>query len=136
MIKYLLALALLLPLAAEATCTWTISSNIATGTCTTGAETGTPPTANEGLPLVDWRSYTGISVYAETAGTMTASTLAAYAKNPATGSWIRVPDLDLTVQALAKQGWFGLSVPSPAGRILWLPVGTGVATTIYIIGST
>ena len=133
MIKYLLALTLLLPGLARASCTWAYSSNVAVGTCSTGTETVLA--ANDGLKLVDWRSVTGITVFAETAGTMTASTLACYAYNPATSSWIRVPDLDLTVQALAKQGWFGLSVPSPLGRVAWLPNGTGLATTIYIYGS-
>lgn len=127
------ALLALAALPAAASCTWTYSGHTAVGTCTTGTESTLA--ASDGLPLVDWRAFSGVSVYAETAGTMTASVLQAWAQNPVTGAWMRVPDLDLTVQALAKQGWFGLSVPSPTGRIAWLPSGTGLATTIYIIGS-
>ena len=134
MIKYIALLALLLPRLALATCTTTDGGSVVTVTCTTGTESTLTASSIEGLKLnTIFSSNRGLAVHAETAGTMTAGgTLQAYVQNPATGNWNRVPDLDLTVQALARQAWFGLAVVNQMGRIIWLPSGTGLATTIYI----
>lgn len=127
-----------LSLPAYASCTHTFNGPTAVITCSTGTESTLTQSSVEGLPL-DGAFFSkapgGIVVHAETAGTMTASTLACYVQNSQTGQWNRNPDLDLTVQALARQAWLGLAVPAHSGRIVWLPNGTGVATTIYITPS-
>lgn len=138
MIKIFTALlCALLALPAWATCsTDSTASTHATVTCTTGTESAPSQSSTDGLRLEQFRPVVGITVHAETAGTMTAGgVLQAYAQNPVTGQWNRSPDLDLTVQALARQAWVGLSVPAARGRIVWYPSGTGLATTIYIIAA-
>ena len=135
MIKYIALLACLaLPRLAHATCTTTDGGSVVTVACTTGTESTLTAGSSEGLKLnTIFSSSRGLTVHAETAGTMTAGgSLQAYVQNPATGNWNRVPDLDLAVQALARQAWFGLAVVNQMGRIIWLPNGTGLATTIYI----
>jgi hypothetical protein len=135
MIKYLFAALLaVLALPAAATCTHADGGTYTTITCTTGTESTLTASSAEGLKLNTLFSRTmGLSVHAETAGTMTAGgVLQAYVQNPVTGNWNRVPDLDLTVQALARQSFVGLAIVNQMGRIAWLPSGTGLATTIYI----
>jgi hypothetical protein len=132
----IIALLLSLPAYAFATCTTANDGPVTTVTCTTGTESTLTASSNEGHKLntiFSGQRQPGLTVHAETAGTMTAGgTLQAYVQNPATGNWNRVIDLDLTVAALARQAWFGLTVANQMGRIIWLPNGTGLATTIYI----
>jgi len=134
--KYLIAVllaVLLLPAAAWASCTTTDGGSVVTVTCSTGTESTLTAGSVEGLKLAGMRAVAGVSVHAETAGTMTAGgTLQAYVQNPATGNWNRVIDLDLTVAALARQSFLGLTIVNPMGRVIWLPNGTGLATTIYL----
>lgn len=134
MIRYVLAFLLLLPSAAFATCTHTDNGSYVSIVCTSGTESTLTASSAEGLKLnALFSKIAGLSVHAETAGTMTAGgTLQAYVQNPATGNWNRAPDLDLTVQALARQSFVGLQIVNQMGRIAWLPSGTGLATTIYI----
>jgi hypothetical protein len=137
-----LAVALLLSLFAlhaSAATTWSNGAWLFGGpgstviaTCSTGTESA-PTLATQGISLAN---LAGFVVHAETAGTMTAGgLLKAYLYNAETGSWISAPDLDLTVQALAKQSFSGFTVTAPAGRIAYVPSGVGVAVTIYIVGT-
>ena len=140
MTRLLLCLALLLPAAARAACTFTEgAAKSSVATCTTGTEAAAPSGAEDGLGLEGWffgKPTTGIAVFAETAGTMTAGgTLQAWLLNPATSVWQRAPDLDLTTQALANQGWIGLKIVASRGRVAFKPSGTGLATTIYLVPS-
>lgn len=125
----------LIALQAEATTTWSngSSARVSIATCSTGTESA-PTLATQGLELAN---VSGFSVHAETAGTMTAGgLLLAYVYNPeGSGSWNRAPDMDLTVQALAKQSFTGFQVTSYAGRIAYVPSGVGVAVTVYIVGT-
>lgn len=125
----------LFALQAQATTTWSngSSARVAIATCTTGTESA-PTLATQGLELAN---VSGFAVHAETAGTMTAGgVLQAYLYNPeGSGSWNRAPDLDLTVQALAKQSFAGFQVTSYAGRIAYVPSGVGLAVTVYIVGT-
>jgi hypothetical protein len=135
-----LLVALSLPLAAEAACTHATSGGTTTITCTTGTEsTLTQSSTTEGLSLDSTffgKAVYGIAVHAETAGTMTAGgTLQAWLQNPSTGQWNRAPDLDLTVQALARQSWLGLRTVAPRGRLAYLPNGVGLAVTVYLVSS-
>jgi hypothetical protein len=141
MIRYLsAALALLvLPLWAEASCTHASAGPNVVITCTTGTESTLTQSSTEGLGLGSaffGKATTGLAVHVETAGTMTAGgVLRAWLQNPLTGQWNRAPDLDVPVQALARQGFLGLSVVSAKGRIAFLPDGVGLAAVIYIIPS-
>lgn len=124
----------LFALQAQATTTWSngSSARVSIATCTTGTESA-PTLATQGLELAN---VSGFSVVAETAGTMTAGgVLQAYLYNPESSSWSRSPDLDLVVQALAKQAFSGFQVTSYAGRLAYVPSGVGVAVTIYIVGT-
>lgn len=127
------AVALLLSLPAYATITWTSADNglVSIASCTSTTESA-PTLVTEGLSLAGVK---GIVVVIETAGTLTAGgVLQAYIWNDSAGtpSWVRVPDHDLTVQALAKQAFSGFAVTSPRGRIAFIPSGVGLASTIYI----
>jgi hypothetical protein len=124
-------------LQASATTTWSTGSSarVSVATCSTGSESA-PTLATHGLALGQVSSFT---VVAETAGTMTAGgVLQAYYYNPESASWVRAPDMDLIVQALAKQAFPGFQVTSNVGRgerIAFIPSGVGVAVTVYIVGS-
>ncbi|MDF1565804.1 MAG: hypothetical protein P1V51_22405 [Deltaproteobacteria bacterium] len=107
--------------------------------CTTGSETGTPPTTDpettsQGLALY---GMSGFTVYAEAASAFTAGGfLAAYLWLAPSSKWVRAPDLDLYVDsALAEQGWAGFQVVSSTGGIVYLPSGVGVAVDIHIIAT-
>jgi hypothetical protein len=124
----------LFALQALATTTWSngSSARVSIATCSTGSESA-PTLATQGLELAN---VSGFTVHAETAGTMTAGgVLQAYLYNPESSSWIRSPDLDLVVQALAKQSFAGFQVTSYAGRLAFVPSGVGVAVTVYIVGT-
>lgn len=101
-------------------------------TCTTGTESA-PAAATDGIAL---NGFAGFSVTIETGGTMTAGgQLLAYMRNASSGNWVRAPDLDLVVQALANQSFGGFTVTADVGRVAYVPSGVGVASTIYIIGT-
>lgn len=145
MLKNLLVvLALFSPLTALAVCT-TVDGGVGgavTVTCTVGNEGAASacPADNAAVGYllsgsIFSKNTTGITVIAETAGTMAASTLAACVMNPATGHWSPAPDLALSTQALGSQAWVGLSVVAARGRIIWMPVATGLQTVVYIIGA-
>lgn len=126
--------ALCLPVLASAACTYSGAdgaSNVII-TCTTGTETA-PTLATQGLRL---EGLAGLTVVATAATAMTAGgQLQAYLYVPAAASWVRAPDLDLTVQALTGQAFPGFTVSVPFGRIDYRPSGTGLATTISIQGA-
>ena len=128
-------LAVILPRLALAACTYSGADGASTvvATCTTGTESA-PTLATEGLKL---QNLTGIVAFASAASAMTAGgQLQAYVYNLASGSWVRAPDLDLTVQALTGQAWPGFVVTVPTGRIDYRPSGTGQATTIVLQGAS
>ena len=126
-----------LALPAYAACTWTNPTGYGVqGACDT---TPVAPSSNDGL-LLESQTFgpsavKGVVVIVETGGTMTAGgVLQAYVKNPISGTWVRVADgsLDLTVSAVASQGFVGIYVPVPRGRIAYVASGLGVSCTIYI----
>ncbi len=130
----LVAAAILLPFASSASTTYAVTASGVKATATTGSESA-PTVVTEGLSLGSGPSICGIAVIAETAGTMTAGGLLnAYVWNPESTSWVRLPDRDLTVAALAKQAFDGVWVPvaTAGSRITWVPSGVGVAVTIYM----
>ena len=116
-------LAVLLPVFAHATCTYSALGDVATCTATTESA---PTLATEGRPLDGLK---GLTVIATSTGAMTAGgTFQAYLYHPEAG-WVRAPDLDLTAQALTAQAWAGFAVTVPSGRIDYKPTGTGANTT-------
>ena len=61
--------------------------------------------------------------------------LNAYAYNGISGNWLRLPDLDLTVQALTSQAFPNIVAPAGKPRIAFVPSGIGtVSGTIYVLG--
>jgi hypothetical protein len=58
--------------------------------------------------------------------------LKAHHWNSKSARWNPAPDLDLTVAALQYQGFVGFAVPSPQGRVAYVPSGVGVAVDIHI----
>lgn len=129
-------LSVVIPLAAEAACTWTSTDRGVQGVCDT---TPVAPSGSDGLALGGALFTPNVKAYvvhAETAGTMTAGgTLQAYLLNPVTSNWNRAPDLDVTVQALARQTFTGLSVNVSQGRVAYVASGVGVTVNIYINAS-
>lgn len=126
-------LSILLPVAASAACTYSTdaSSSIRTTTCTATTEAA-PTLATEGVSIFN---RAGLTVAIESSGAMTAGgTFQAYWYNPASGAWVRLPDWDLTAQALTKQAWVGFRIPVPVGRLDFRPTGTGANTvSIYLV---
>jgi hypothetical protein len=105
----------------------------ASATCTTGTESA-PAAATDGLDL---GSFAGFTVVIEGSGAMTAGgSLLAYVRNPATGTWARAPDLDLTVAAIQYQAFAGFLVTADLGRVAFVPSGVGVSSVIYIVGTS
>lgn len=106
---------------------------------TCGATTCDAPTlVTEGLALQGGPSICAISVIVETAGTMTAGgKLLAYIWNPESADsnkWAPVPDFDITVSALAKQGFPSIYVPvqTKGARLTFVSSGIGVANIAYV----
>lgn len=103
-----------------------------------GTNVGHTPSASSlwwSLAGLDLANVSGFAVHAETAGTMTAGgVLKAYLWNAESKKWNSTPDLDLTVAALARQGFAGFKVEAPTARILFVPSGVGLAVTIYLNG--
>ena len=108
-------------------------------TCTSGSENA-PSAATDGLALsYDGVGLGGFSVFVKsTASAFTAGTLKAYLFNPQSGTageWYPAPDLNLTVGAATSAGFAGFRVPSPYGRIAYVPDGLGQANLVYINGT-
>ncbi len=105
--------------------------------CTTGSETGTPPTTDpcttsQGMCL---ENVSGFTIHLEAGSTFTTGgALRVYLWNSVTSTWNRAPALDLYVDdTRAKQAWPGFRVISPRDGIAFLPDGVGAfAMTIYI----
>jgi len=126
---------------AEATVNWSKKTSpyqVSKAVCSSGTETGTPPTTNpcstdQGLCL---NTIGGFTVRAEASSTFTAGGYwAAYLWEPDSKSWARAPDLDLYVDStLSKQSWAGFEVVSRMGGIAFLPQNVGVAAVLKIIG--
>jgi hypothetical protein len=150
---------------ANATTAWTLPANareVSIATTTTGTEaasvitrafTDSPvPACDAGQtctrrdagsyspwPGLNLASVRGFNLCVETvtdAGPFLAGTLQAYVLNPVSGNWARNPSLDVTLTAgLYRQCFAGWQVPSPIGRIAFLPSGTGQPSSIYLIGT-
>jgi hypothetical protein len=127
--------ALLLPLAASASCTYTTDAGSSTtkSVCTTTTEAA-PTLVTEGRSL---DGLSGLVVIATASSAWTAGgKLNAYIWSPQAAAWVRAPDFDLTVPAATGQAWAGFFIPVPNGRIDYKPAGVGaVTTTIYMIGA-
>ena len=118
---------------AATTTTSTNSGRIVYVTADSGSAAA-PTTVADGISL---QGLYGLVVIVEASGTMTAGgTLQCYIWNPQSVTWIRNPDLDLTVSALQRQAFPGIFIASARGRATWVPNGVGsLATTVYMIGT-
>lgn len=56
-------------------------------------------------------------------------------KNPQTGNWASVPELDVPLNAVARQSSVGFPIPNKRGRLIWLPDAVGGACTVYLNGT-
>ena len=133
--KKILALLLLLPGMAFATCTWTSYGSAVKGVCTTGTESNSLG-ATDGIPVGTIKGF-AVFANADTGQTLQNGTLQAYVYNANFGLWSRVSDLDLVLSTSTtlSQGWGGMSVNAYGGRIAWLPNSvtiSGGSLTIWI----
>jgi len=137
-----LVAAFLIPLTAFAGTTWSFPTPdglTSKAVDTTG--TGSAPTlATDGLGLSSIGMRNGFTViYESTGSAFTACSLQAYIysanANSGAGLWVRVPDLDLTVQALTAQGFVGFRVTAPRDRIAFVPSGCGQPGNIWLLGT-
>lgn len=130
-------LALSLPLAASASCTYTTAAGSSTTKSVCTATTEAAPTlVTEGLSL---SGLYAVAVVATASSAWTAGgTLYAYLWSPQAGAWVRAPDFDLSVPATTGNAWPAIYVPVNQGsRIDYKPNVVGaVTTTIYMIGAT
>ena len=131
--------ALLVAAPASATITWStdttlpaLVARVAKASCTTGTETA-PTLSTDGLLLT---GVVAVSVTIEASAAMTANgKLLAYSRNPITGTWARVPDLDLTVAAVAAQTFSRLVSSPSVSSLAFVPSGIGTVTsTVYVTG--
>lgn len=134
--KLIFLLAAFLALPAYATCTQTSADGGKTITiaCTTGSEADPTIDATLGIRL---DNIAGFSVMAHAATNMTSGgILKAFLWNSVLAKWVRVTDgtLDLVTSASTDQAWSGYWVFAPGSRVTFVPYGTGVATTIYLVG--
>ncbi len=120
-----------------ASTTWDLTEESSKGyvvaTCTTGTESA-PTLITEGLDL---DRVKGLTVSYEAAGAITISgVLKAYLWNPISEQWNRAPDIDLTATTADVDQEWGLEVVGhpPGSRIAFVPVGIGVAGSLYIRG--
>jgi hypothetical protein len=133
------AAALLLPLVASATCTFTGDETTSVATCTTGTET-IPTLATEGLPVLN--CFRGLSVFIAADATRTLSgtgTLKVYMYDAGAAAWGEAPDLAMsaTVSGARYHAFPGLFFTASriSGRIAVLPSGVGVSAggvTVYL----
>jgi hypothetical protein len=122
--------------------TWSSTgTRSAKAVCTTGTESPpsdslTPPDG-AGATVADAMGYY-VCVEADSGQTLSgAGSLKAYAWNPLSGVWARVPDLDLatTTATIRGLGFIGNEVISRRGRIAYVPSGVTYSSgslTIYI----
>jgi len=137
--RWLIAMMLMAPLAAGATTTWSYPKAL-TSKLVESTGTGSAPTlATDGFPLGQLQANNGLAVVYESTGTaFTACSLQAYVYLPESAvstHWIRVPALDLSVQALVAQAFQGLSVVSPRNRVAWVPSGCAQPGIVWITGT-
>lgn len=107
--------------------------------CSSG--TGDAPTlATDGVNLAGVGGL-AIQVSADSNRTLSgAGTLQCYVYDPDTlGVWVRVPDLDQTITVPTAtyrgQSFLGIYVPSPRGRVAWVPASVTVSAggvTVWI----
>ena len=122
--------------------TWSSTGNRsakAVSTSTGGTATGDAPTlATDGVNLTGIGGV-AIQVSADSGKKLAgAGTLQCYVYDADTlGVWVRVPDLDQTIGVtnLRGQSFPGIYVPSPRGRVAWIPSGVTVdagSVTVWI----
>lgn len=112
---------------------WSGGRGNAKAVCSTGSEAA-PVAATDGLSL---EGLGGFAVHVEAESAIGGGTLQAYLFNQESGNWNRASaDLDLVVTTgLLRQGFAGFRVPSPAGRIAYVPSGLNVAVAVYLNGT-
>lgn len=78
----------------------------------------------------------GFDVFIEASGgAMTAGgKLLAYALNPVTMKWARLPAQDITVSALTAESYDAFAVPVDWNYVAFVPSGIGRSSTTYLIG--
>jgi len=136
--KKILALLLLLPGMAFATCTWTSYGGTVKGVCTTGTEVGTQLAATDGIPVSSARGFF-IAASADSGQTLQNGTLQAWLYNSTIAGWVRVFDLDLSLSGSTTllQGWAALAVVGQGGRLAYLPNSVTISSgslTVWIVG--
>lgn len=99
--------------------------------------TGKPGTASNAVTLAKTGDHLAVSGATLAGGTDigAGASLQAALLDPATGLWVRSPDLDLPLTAaLGAQGLPGLALTGPASRLQLLPNLVGGACSVYLIG--
>jgi hypothetical protein len=132
--------ALLFPLSAFAGTTWTSPDGLTSKAVDTTGTGSAPSAATDGIDLSAIGMRNGFTVvYESTGAAFTACSLQAYVRsavaNSGAGLWVRVPDLDLTVQALTAQGFVGFRVTAPRDRIAFIPNGCAQPGIVWILGT-
>lgn len=125
-----LALALSLPVVAEATCTWTANADGTSGNvvCTTVGETAFAGTTSAALgwPLSFCPKGIVITACVDSTRTLSAAaTLSAYVYDPQPSLWAFNTDLNITTATISAtqrcQNFIGVWTVVPAGRIALIP---------------
>lgn len=137
------ALALLLPLAAEATCVWTTNADDTSGNvvCTTVGETAFAGTTSAAVGWGLAYCSKGVVLTACVDSTRTlsaAATLSFYLFDPQAALWAKAPDFNITTATISAtercQTFPALNVVLPAGRMAVLPTAGTLSAgnfTIY-----
>ena len=102
-------------------------------TFTTGTELDPTTDGTQGLRL---DGVAGFSIMVSSTGNMTSGgVFKAFLWNNNTLKWVRVWDgtLDLITAPTDKQAWAGLTVSAGQGRIMYVPYGVGVASSLRLV---
>ena len=124
-----LLLAMVLPAAASATCTWTQSPTLIEGTMVcSSANEGVPTTTAQGWQFSACSKGVTIFICADSTKVLTGSgTLKVAIYHPTALLWGEVPDLAMSPTATTRcQGFAGMWTVVPGGRIAVFPVSVGV----------
>ena len=133
----LAAIVVAVPAAASASCTWSQTGNLATGTCTTASESA-PTLGTEGLDLSTCGKGVLITLAADSTRTLSGTGTVKIYVWTAAGAWAEVPDLaqSVTSSSVRYQSFPGLFLAvGNRGRIAAVPSSVGVSaggSTIYL----
>jgi hypothetical protein len=126
-----LLVALSLPAAASATCTWTNTNAYEAKLVCTTANESAPSAATDGFDFSQCLKGVSLFICADSGQTLSGSgTVKLYQRHPIAALWGEIPDLNVspTVSSVRCQGFPGIWSVVAQGRLAVQPVSVGVSS--------